>query len=154
MVTRWRFEGDTLRIETGLIRKDSRRLPLARIQAVDIVRPFLARLLGVSELRIRLAGSGSTDGKLAYLSEAQAAELRLMLLAGHIDTEAAASSNTGLPMASVDTRPPAGARSSCRSSPSCSSGRWRRWPCSTSSSRRRRPPRRGSSPCTCSAPPA
>ena len=44
MVTRWRFEGDTLRIETGLIRKDSRRLPLARIQAVDIVRPFLARL--------------------------------------------------------------------------------------------------------------
>jgi putative membrane protein len=103
MVTRWRLEADTLRIETGLIRKDSRRLPLARIQAVDIVRPFLARLLGVSELRIRLAGSGSTDGKLAYLSEAQAAELRLVLLAGHIDSEAAESSNTGLPMASVDT---------------------------------------------------
>ena len=103
MVTRWRFEGDTLRIETGLIRKDSRRLPLARIQAVDIVRPLLARLLGVSELRIRLAGSGGTDGKLAYLSEAQAAELRLVLLAGHIDTEARRSSNTGLPMASVDT---------------------------------------------------
>ena len=103
MVTRWRFEGDTLRIETGLIRKDSRRLPLARIQAVDIVRPLLARLLGVSELRIRLAGSGATDGKLAYLAEAQAAELRLVLLAGHIDTEAAVSSNTGLPMASVDT---------------------------------------------------
>ena len=103
MVTRWRFEGDTLRIETGLIRKDSRRLPLARVQAVDIVRPFLARLLGVSELRIRLAGSGSTDGKLAYLSEAQASELRLVLLAGHIDSEAAVSSNTGLPMASVDT---------------------------------------------------
>jgi len=103
MVTRWRIEGDTLRIETGLIRKDSRRLPLARIQAVDIVRPFLARLLGVSELRIRLAGSGSTDGKLAYLSEAQAAELRLLLLEGHIDTTAPVSSNTGLPMASVDT---------------------------------------------------
>ena len=103
MVTRWRFEGDTLRIETGLIRKDSRRLPLARIQAVDIVRPFLARLLGVSELRIRLAGSGSTDGKLAYLSDAQATELRLVLLAGHIDSEATVSSNTGLPMASVDT---------------------------------------------------
>jgi putative membrane protein len=103
MVTRWRLEADTLRIETGLIRKDSRRLPLARIQAVDIVRPFLARLLGVSELRIRLAGSGSTDGKLAYLSEVQAAELRLVLLAGHIDAEAAESNNTGLPMASVDT---------------------------------------------------
>ncbi len=101
MVTRWRFEGDTLRIETGLIRKDSRRLPLARIQAVDIVRPLLARLLGVSELRVRLAGSGSTDGRLAYLSQAQAAELRLVLLAGHREADAATSPNTGLPMAAV-----------------------------------------------------
>ena len=101
MVTRWRFEGDTLRIETGLIRKDSRRLPLARVQAVDIVRPLLARMLGVSELRVRLAGSGSTDGRLAYLAEAEAAELRLVLLAGHRESDLAVSSNTGLPMASV-----------------------------------------------------
>ena len=101
MVTRWRFEGDTLRIETGLIRKDSRRLPLARIQAVDIVRPLFARMLGVSELRVRLAGSGSTDGRLAYLAAAEAAELRLVLLARHHETELAGSSNVGLPMASV-----------------------------------------------------
>ena len=103
MVTRWRFEGDTLRIETGLIRKDSRRLPLARVQAVDIVRPLLARMLGVSELRVRLAGSGSTDGRLAYLAETEAAELRLVLLAGHHESDLAASSNSGLPMASVTT---------------------------------------------------
>ncbi len=83
LVTRWRIDGDTLRIETGLIRRDSRRLPLNRIQAVDVVRPLVARLLGVSELRIRLAGSGSTDGRLAYLSEAQAGALRLRLLSGH-----------------------------------------------------------------------
>jgi putative membrane protein len=83
LVTRWRIEGDTLHIETGLIRRDSRRLPVARIQSVDLVRPFAARLLGVSELRIRLAGSGSTDGRLAYLSQAEAASLRLRLLSGH-----------------------------------------------------------------------
>jgi putative membrane protein len=103
MVTRWRIEGDALRIETGLIRKDSRRLPLTRIQAVDIVRPLLARLLGVAELRVRLAGSGSTDGKLAYLGIGEAAELRIALMARHVDTEAAPSSNTGLPMAQVTT---------------------------------------------------
>jgi putative membrane protein len=80
LVTRWKIDGDTLRIETGLIRRDSKRLPLARIQAVDVVRPLLARLLGVAELRIRLAGSGSTDGRLSYLSEATALELRLRLL--------------------------------------------------------------------------
>ena len=65
------------------------------------MRPLFARLLGVSELRVRLAGSGSTDGKLAYLAQAEAAELRLVLLAGHREAEAAVSSNTGLPMASV-----------------------------------------------------
>ena len=154
MVTRWRFEGDTLRIETGLIRKDSRRLPLARIQAVDIVRPFLARLLGVSELRIRLAGSGSTDGKLAYLSEAQAAELRLLLLAGHVDTEAAASSNTGLPMASVDL-----ARLLALGPPVAHHHRAHRDGGGAGPPRPVRAedggrPRRASSPCTSSAPPA
>jgi putative membrane protein len=103
MVTRWRIEGDTLRIETGLVRKDSRRLPLARIQAVDIFRPFLARLLGVSELRIRLAGSGSTDGKLAYLSELEAIELRGVLLGGGHAFDTAIFDDAVTPMAAVDT---------------------------------------------------
>ena len=82
LVTRWKIEGDTLRIESGLIRRDSKRLPLARIQAVDVVRPLLARILGVSELRIRLAGSSSSDGRLAYLHETTALELRQLLLQG------------------------------------------------------------------------
>ena len=82
LVTRWKIEGDTLRIESGLLRRDSKRLPLARIQAVDVVRPLLARVLGVSELRIRLAGSSSSDGRLAYLAEATATELRERLLNG------------------------------------------------------------------------
>jgi putative membrane protein len=102
-VTRWRIEGDTLRIETGLVRRDSRRLPLARIQAVDIFRPMAARVLGVSELRIRLAGSGSTDGKLAYLSEGEAIELRGMLLGARHEPDASAFDASVPPMASVAT---------------------------------------------------
>jgi len=101
MVTRWRLEAGTLRIETGLIRKDSRQLPLGRIQAVDIVRPLLARLLGVSELRVRLAGSGSTDGRLAYLTATQAAELRLHLLAGRHQLDTPEAVGSSLPMAAV-----------------------------------------------------
>jgi len=83
LVTRWKLDGATLRIETGLLRRDSRQLPVARIQAVDLVRPFLARVLGLAELRIRLAGSSSADGRLAYLSEQVAADLRARLLAAH-----------------------------------------------------------------------
>jgi putative membrane protein len=94
LVTRWKIEGDTLRIETGLVRRDSKRLPLARIQAVDVVRPLLARVLGVSELRIRLAGSGGSDGRLAYLSEATALEVRERLLLKHVPAVAAGAGTT------------------------------------------------------------
>jgi putative membrane protein len=83
LVTRWRLDGVTLRIETGLLRRDSRQLPIARIQAVDVVRPFLARALGLAELRVRLAGSGHSDGRLAYLTEQAALDLRAHLLATH-----------------------------------------------------------------------
>ncbi|HEX6519109.1 MAG TPA: PH domain-containing protein [Streptosporangiaceae bacterium] len=84
LVTRWRLEGNTLRIETGLLRRDSKQLPVTRIQAVDVVRPFLARVLGLAELRIRLAGSSDrADGRLAYLTEQQAGSVRAMLLAAH-----------------------------------------------------------------------
>jgi putative membrane protein len=83
LVTRWKLDGVTLRIETGLLRRDSRQLPVARIQAVDLVRPFLARMLGLAELRVRLAGSGHADGRLAYLTEGAAEALRARLLAAH-----------------------------------------------------------------------
>jgi putative membrane protein len=109
LVTRWKIDGDTLRIESGLIRRDSKRLPLARIQAVDVVRPLLARLLGVSELRIRLAGSSSSDGRLAYLSESTALELRSRLLKAPARADAPAQEASAHPsvaehpMASVAT---------------------------------------------------
>jgi putative membrane protein len=83
LVTRWTIDGGTLRIESGLLRRDSRQLPVARIQAVDVVRPLLARIFGLAELRIRLAGSSSANGRLAYLNEDVALDLRARLLATH-----------------------------------------------------------------------
>ncbi len=83
LVTRWSVGTGALRIETGLFTRDARQLPLARIQAVDVVRPFLARAFGLAELRVRLAGSSRSEGRLAYLSERVALELRASLLAGH-----------------------------------------------------------------------
>lgn len=83
LVTRWKLEGDTLYIDTGLLRRDSRRLPVARIQAVDLVQPLLGRIFGVAEVRIRLAGAGGSRGRLAYLAEAEANDVRARLLAAH-----------------------------------------------------------------------
>jgi putative membrane protein len=88
LVTRWRIEGNVLRIDTGLIRRDSQRLPLTQIQAIDIVAPGLARLLGLAELRLRMAGSSGKGGRLSYLPVAEAESLRARLLAlahGHAE---------------------------------------------------------------------
>jgi putative membrane protein len=81
LVTRWRVEGGVLRVESGLIRRTSERFPLSQIQAIDTVRPGLARVFGLAELRIRLASGSGKAGRLAYLTNAEAEALRARLLA-------------------------------------------------------------------------
>jgi putative membrane protein len=81
LVTRWRVEDGVLRVESGLIRRTSERFPVSQIQAIDTVRPGLARVFGLAELRIRLATGSGKAGRLAYLSNADADTLRARLLA-------------------------------------------------------------------------
>src|SRR5689334_19013787 len=81
LVTRWRIEGDDLRVETGLLRRQSLRFPLAQVQAIDVVRPGLARLFRVAELRLRMAGASGGTARLAYVSESEVEPLRDRLLA-------------------------------------------------------------------------
>lgn len=89
LVTRWRIDGADLRVETGLLRRQSIRIPLARIQAVDIVAPLLARVLGLAEVRVVSAGRGGEHGRLAYLTadEAVVARARLLALAHGLAAE-------------------------------------------------------------------
>src|SRR5690349_6260678 len=81
LVTRWRIEGDDLRIETGVLRRQSLRFPLAQVQAIDIVRPGLARMFRVAELRLRMGGASGGTARLAYLTEQEVEPLRAQLLA-------------------------------------------------------------------------
>jgi putative membrane protein len=84
LVTRWQVAGGVLRIETGLIRRQSLRFPLSQVQAIDVVQTGLARVLGLAELRLRMAGADSSGGRLACLPLADAERLREQLLAlGH-----------------------------------------------------------------------
>jgi putative membrane protein len=81
LVTRWRIAQGNLQIETGLIRRQSFRVPLSRIQAIDVVAPLTARLLGLAEVRIVSAGRGEEHARLAYLRTEQANVIRSQLLA-------------------------------------------------------------------------
>jgi len=91
LVTRWRVQDGVLTIETGLIRRQSLRFPLSQVQAIDTVRPGLARVLGLAELRLRMGGSTGSSGRLAYLSTTEAETLRGQLLA--------VASGPGVPLA-------------------------------------------------------
>ncbi|MGA8014425.1 MAG: PH domain-containing protein [Candidatus Dormiibacterota bacterium] len=82
LVTRWRVVGGELQIDTGLIVRQSLRFPLRRVQAVDIVAPLTARLLGLAEVRVVSAGVGHRQqGRLAYMRDQEAAAVRAQLLA-------------------------------------------------------------------------
>jgi putative membrane protein len=99
LVTRWQVADGVLRIETGLVRRQSRRFPLSQVQAIDVVQTGLARVLGLAELRLRMAGADSSGGRLASLPLADAEQLRQRLLSiAHAPGTAAAGA--GAPAAS------------------------------------------------------
>ncbi len=81
LVTRWRVHSGDLQIETGLLRRQSIRVPLSRIQAVDVIAPVLARVLGLAEVRVVVAGRGTGRTRLAYLGAGEAQRIRAKLLA-------------------------------------------------------------------------
>ncbi|HEY2692437.1 MAG TPA: PH domain-containing protein [Streptosporangiaceae bacterium] len=96
LVTRWHVADGVLRIETGLIRRESRRFPLSQVQAIDVVQTGLARVLGLAELRLRMAGADSSGGRLASLPLADAEALRQRLLSmAHASGAASATAAPG-----------------------------------------------------------
>jgi putative membrane protein len=88
----WRFSqfrigSAFVELRTGLLFRQHRQVPFDRIQAVDISRPVLARLTGLSEVVVQSAGGRDSHVRLAFLADARAQEVRerLMALAGRGD---------------------------------------------------------------------
>jgi putative membrane protein len=77
--TRFVIDDEELRIETGAVFKNSKKIPFERVQSIDLIQPFAARLFGLVELRIE-AGAGDSAIKLRYLSRTKASQLRDYLL--------------------------------------------------------------------------
>jgi putative membrane protein len=103
LVTRWRVVGDELQIDTGLVYRQSLRFPLRRIQAVDVVAPLTARVFGLAEVRVVSAGTGHHQhGRLAYLSNQDAAAVRAQLLALAHGLAAETPEPPALPLFRVD----------------------------------------------------
>lgn len=77
--TRFRVSAEEIRVESGVLRRQSRRVRIERLQAVEVQQPLLARCLGLAELSLEVAGAES-GARLAFLPLEQAVELRQQLL--------------------------------------------------------------------------
>ncbi|MFI8305203.1 PH domain-containing protein [Streptomyces sp. NPDC085927] len=69
-----------LRIRTGLLFRRTAHIRLERIQAIDVTQPLLARVAGVSKLKLDVIGTDKKD-ELAFLGADDARALRAELLA-------------------------------------------------------------------------
>lgn len=78
--TYWIDADGDLRMDSGLLQRSARRLQLSRLQSVDVVAPFVARLAGLVEVRVEVAGAGESRIVLRYLTRPEADELRGRIL--------------------------------------------------------------------------
>lgn len=78
--TFYTIDGTELRINSGVLTKSSRRIPYERLQSVDIAEPLVARIFGLAELRIEMAGGKNSRTALRFLKVTEARELRVLLL--------------------------------------------------------------------------
>ncbi len=98
--TFWIDDDGDLHMDSGIIQRSARRLQLSRLQSVDIVAPMIARLVGLVELRVEVAGTGDSRIVMRYVTRQEADALRALLLdlsRGSAGTE----QESGDPLASV-----------------------------------------------------
>ena len=107
----WRFyqfriTTEAVELHAGVIFRQRRYMRLDRLQAVDIVRPFFARIFGLSKLSLHAADGGDTTLTLEYVRESEAERLRheILYLASGAQGDPAldpTTDDTGAPYAAI-----------------------------------------------------
>ncbi|MBE0008386.1 MULTISPECIES: PH domain-containing protein [unclassified Arthrobacter] len=79
--TRYQVTEHHVRVNSGVLFRQNRQARLDRVQAIDVVQPFLARVFGLAELKFEVADAGESAVKLAFLKLSDAQRLRATILA-------------------------------------------------------------------------
>ncbi len=93
-LTYWFDDSGDLRVDSGVLYRNERRLQLSRLQSVEIVQPLLARLFGMSVVKVDVAGGNASKAVLRFLTRTEAEDLRREIItraAGVRDVEGVAS---------------------------------------------------------------
>ena len=119
--SRFRVGPHQVELRQGILFRQHRQVPFERVQAVELSRPILARLIGLAQVVVQSAGGSDSHLRLAFLSLARAEQVRdeLLVLAGRSDevthpggidadglataptTTAAAAAASGVPVLAV-----------------------------------------------------
>lgn len=79
--TRFRVAPHQVELRQGVLFRQHRQVPFERVQAVELSRPLLARLLGLAQVVVQSAGGSDSNLTLSFLPLARAEQLRDELLA-------------------------------------------------------------------------
>ncbi|WP_242496412.1 PH domain-containing protein [Xylanimonas protaetiae] len=80
-MTAYAVDDDSVHMRRGVVFRQQRHARLDRLQAVDIRQPLLARLFGLAELTLEVAGGSGSAVAIGFLKESDARRLRAELLA-------------------------------------------------------------------------
>jgi len=102
----FRITDEVVEVRSGILFRTNRKARLDRIQGINIIRPFFARLFGAAKLEINQAGHDA-NVQLSYLSSGAADNLRreiLRLASGTRQTSADSAAATAAAGSSVIER--------------------------------------------------
>lgn len=99
----FRITDELVEVRSGILFRTHRRGRLDRIQGINIVRPFLARLFGAAKLEVSVAGQDANI-PLAYLGSTAADDLRREILRLASGSAAAPASAGSAPRAGLVER--------------------------------------------------
>lgn len=92
---RYRYEGTEMVIRTGLVFRNERHIPYARIQNLDAVQNVLHRLLGVVEVRVETGGGKEPEARMSVVPLAAFEEMRQRVFAEVRGADAAGDASEG-----------------------------------------------------------
>lgn len=76
---RYQVSTDSFDVQSGVISRRDREVPLRRVQNVDVRQTVLHRALGIAAVSVESAGGGETEVDLRYVDEREADRLRRVL---------------------------------------------------------------------------
>lgn len=101
---RYAVTGEALVIESGVVSRREREVPLRRIQNVDITRNVVQRALGIAAVNFETAGGSGTEAVLRYVDADEARRLQRVVRRGDVEAEGERAEDEGEELFSLSGR--------------------------------------------------